>query len=665
MRTPLYRHPVAAVLCALCPLAGTTDRCAHATFTEQGASILGGTDFDARSASLADIDNDGDLDLFFQGGVGAQQLFRNNRIGTGTLGFTNISTALPSGLGSSWSAAWGDYDGDRRIDVFVGQSNFGDSGDVLRNNWPNGFTNASSTTGLNDPGFHQNVAWNDVDNDRDLDLIIAMEGPEPHQIYLQGPSGSFAPVGAAVGFQQPVGIKAYGMAMGDTDGDGDLDIYISTCRGDNNIRNNFYENRLAQTGFLQFVDIADTNGTQFMTNSYGAEFHDFDDDGDLDLFMVGADGQPSKLWRNNGGNMFTDVDTLTGHSLLTDTAGDLNGGRAVDYDNDGDLDLFFHDHLPRNGKNQARKLYRNDGNWQFTDVTVAQGLAATNQGAYDSTWGDIDLDGDQDLIAPTASNFAERVFVSDAANNGNHWLYVRLSGSTDNTTGIGAAVYATLDGGTTQQRTLRREANTNAGTFNQSDLPVHFGLGSADHIDELRIAWPDGTIQYLFDVEANQYITVSIIECDFDGNGQCNVADLNDLLEEGPVAAGVTVTPGANDQFDLTGDGVIDNADVDQWLAEAASGNGLRSPYQRGDANLDGAVDGTDFGAWNAQKFTSTLAWDAGNFDGNDSVDGSDFSVWNSHKFSSSSTVPEPVVGLLVLAFLIGLSQRKRRGAGW
>ena len=107
---------------------------------------------------LADIDNDGDLDLFFQGGggdgSGAEQLFRNNLIGGGTLTFTNITSTLPtSGLGPSWSAAWGDYDGDGRIDVFVGQSNLGGSGDVFHNNGASGFINASLSTGLNDPGF--------------------------------------------------------------------------------------------------------------------------------------------------------------------------------------------------------------------------------------------------------------------------------------------------------------------------------------------------------------------------------------------------------------------------------------------------------------------------------------------------------------------------------
>ena len=179
---------------------------AHAaTFTEQGSAVFGGLNVSGRSASLADIDNDGDLDVFFQGGgTESQKMLLNNIIGTGSFTFTDITaTILPNPtLQDSWSAAWGDYDGDGRIDVFVGQDNSTnsagvlagyDKGDVLKNNWPAPFTNTSVATGLNDAEFHQNEAWVDIDNDHDLDLLIGMEGPAKHQIYLQGPASISLP----------------------------------------------------------------------------------------------------------------------------------------------------------------------------------------------------------------------------------------------------------------------------------------------------------------------------------------------------------------------------------------------------------------------------------------------------------------------------------------
>jgi len=521
----------------------------RAAFTEQGATVLGGVNYSARSVSLADIDNDGDLDAFFQGSASStRQILRNNLIGTGTFTFTNVtSTWLPSGIGSSWSAAWGDYNGDGKIDVFVGQENSGIAGDLLRNTGSSLFNESSNNGVLNDPGFHQNVGWVDIDNDHDLDLLIGMEGPNPtdpkHAVYLQNwTTHTFTNVGAAVGFQAAEGIKAYGMAIGDSDGDGDLDVYISTCRADNNIRNNFYKNMLKETGSLSFVDIADTNGTQFMQNSYGTEFVDFDNDGDLDLYMTGADTQPTKIWRNDGNNQFTDIDTITGHPVLSSTGRDLNGSKAVDYDNDGDLDLYFHDNLSGTGVNH--KLFRNDGNWQFTEVTATEGLdtaaggAPVGAGGYDSVWADLDRDGDQDLIDPNNTSYSpdgqtviqtpERFFRNDASTNGNKWLYVDLIGPNWNTTGIGSSLYATMEDGSLNVVTLRREANTNIDTFNQSDLPVHFGLGTATHVEWLRVVWPDGTVQFLHDVAPNQYLQVSYsgaLQGDFNGDGSVDSAD--------------------------------------------------------------------------------------------------------------------------------------------
>ncbi len=127
--------------------------------------------------------------------------------------------------------------------------------------------------------------------------------------------------------------------------------------------------------------------------------------------------------------------------------------------------------------------------------------------------------------------------------------------------------------------------------------------------------------------------------CDFDGSGTCTIDDLNAMLAEGPIMNGVAVTPGVNDEFDLNGDNVIDNADRDLWLSSAAAQNGLGSPYKIGDANLDGFVDVSDFNAWNGAKFTSNLRWDRGDFNGDGFVEVPDFNAWNNNKFQSSDGV--------------------------
>lgn len=98
---------------------------------------------------------------------------------------------------------------------------------------------------------------------------------------------------------------------------------------------------------------------------------------------------------------------------------------------------------------------------------------------------------------------------------------------------------------------------------------------------------------------------------------------------------------------------LIDRAD---WLALAATENGLGSPYKLGDANLDGVVDGPDFISWNTAKFTANLLWSQGNFNADSDVDGQDFLAWNGNKFTSSDgagAVPEPATGMLTLVAML------------
>lgn len=151
------------------------------------------------------------------------------------------------------------------------------------------------------------------------------------------------------------------------------------------------------------------------------------------------------------------------------------------------------------------------------------------------------------------------------------------------------------------------------------------------------------------------------IPCDFDNDRLCNVADIDEMLGIGPIVGGVTVTPGVNDEFDLTADGVISLADRDKWLALAGSQNGFQSPYKPGDANLDGFVDGQDFIIWNENKFSSTLRWSQGNYNGDSINDGEDFLLWNSNKFTASDqvAVPEPITAPWLLIAVAAYACRR------
>lgn len=147
-------------------------------------------------------------------------------------------------------------------------------------------------------------------------------------------------------------------------------------------------------------------------------------------------------------------------------------------------------------------------------------------------------------------------------------------------------------------------------------------------------------------------VTTSHPSADFDFDSDFDCQDVNALVSQ--------IVSGAHlPAFDLSGDSLVDFADLSAWLAVAGSANlPSGNPYLPGDGNLDGVVDGSDFNLWNGNKFTSTAAWCSGDFNADGQVDGSDFSIWNSQKFTASdgiSFVPEPGVGWwLTLLLVVG-----------
>ncbi len=167
------------------------------------------------------------------------------------------------------------------------------------------------------------------------------------------------------------------------------------------------------------------------------------------------------------------------------------------------------------------------------------------------------------------------------------------------------------------------------------------------------ILHPTTAAHELFAGELYQQLTA--IDGDFDDNGQFDCADIDALVAE--IAAG-----GNDAQYDLTSDGFVDLDDRDAWLAEAGANNlPSGNEYLPGDATLDGNVDGSDFLAWNANKFALHAAWCAGDFNADGVIDGVDFLVWNSHKFTNAgdaASVPEPsglnALWLTVLAIVAG-----------
>jgi hypothetical protein len=168
-------------------------------------------------------------------------------------------------------------------------------------------------------------------------------------------------------------------------------------------------------------------------------------------------------------------------------------------------------------------------------------------------------------------------------------------------------------------------------TFGSPDLAAIANLEiHADTWGHGFVLWVDGA---RFDAPA-----------DFNDDGAFNAIDVDALVAA--IAQGMHL-PG----FDLTGDGLVDRSDLDEWLDYTGQANlGIGRVYRPGDANLDGVVDGSDFGIWNANKFTAVAAWSRGDFSADGQVDGSDFGIWNANKFTSSdanhgvvTALPTPV----------------------
>ena len=294
------------------------------------------------------------------------------------LPFMSMQTELFA-VPNSLSNAWGDYDNDGDLDLAVSLG----SGEVrLYRNDKGVLTSVGAQLGMPQAGSHElrGLSWGDYDGDGFIDLLGGSTPTDKLTVVLHNEAGKkFVDVAAAIGLTIP-GRSARQTNWVDYDNDGDLDVYSADRSGDNTMFRN------DQGTFTHvFVGVGPTDPRP----TVGACWLDMDNDGDLDLFLANQSGATDAMWRNDG-TAFTDVAQqlgMTGPKRTTDEGG--VGCAIGDYDNDGDLDIF----VPNYGHNQ---LYRNNNNGTFTDVARTLGVGVENH-AVGSDWGDFDNDGDLDL----------------------------------------------------------------------------------------------------------------------------------------------------------------------------------------------------------------------------------------------------------------------------
>jgi Tfp pilus assembly protein PilF len=436
------------------------------------------------TAALADVDGDGDLDLFLPNvqragsSAGQPALYENT-------GGRFARRPLPGAPPTAVAGIWGDYDNDGHADLYVLATG---GNRLLRNDGAWKFTDVTGGAAL--PAAERRTAvaaWVDADHDGDLDLLLG--GRDGLALYRNNGNGTFADLSSAVALAGPSADIA-GLALGDFDTDGDVDILAATRNGAPQFLQNDRLNRWS----------VGTTGAGLRAESGNAAVlaADFDKDGDGDLLLLRGDPYPARFYQNGGDGAFVPyqwTQPLTGGAAA-----------ALDYDNDGDLDIFV-PHGRWGGTGAPRPLLlANDGAGRFRDATRDVGLDATAfPDASAVVAADLDGDGDTDLLV--CRDGAGPLILRNDGGNRNRWLHLTLQGVLANRSGYGAAVE--VKAGSLWQRV---ELHMVGGVAAASNPRIEVGLGAAPTADFVRIVWPNAVLQSELEVAANQARAITEVQ---------------------------------------------------------------------------------------------------------------------------------------------------------
>lgn len=387
----------------------------------------------------------------------------------------------------SWSVAGGDIDGNGYNDLILGsgsQVSF-----VYANDNGTGYEEVNVAANI----FTQRTNMVDIDNDGHLDAFACHDVDQSHPYRNDG-------LGNLVEDQGLITTVAiggnYASIWTDFDNDGDIDMYMSKCRGgalpnDPQRINGLYQNN----GDGTFTEMAASVNMADNDQSWVTIFEDFDNDGDLDTYTVNHTWA-NRLMENDGTGYFTEVTAGSGID-----ADDLDSWACIgaDFDNDGYVDI-----LTQSFAN--KEFYHNDGNMQFT----AQALPF-----YDGSLGDLNNDGFIDVWT------GNTLWMNDG--NENHWVKFSLQGITSNINGIGARIEIYGDWGV-----QIRECRSGQSFAPMSTLDVHFGLGANTAMDSVVVNWPSGISITYVDLDIDQLNILPEAECLFSA-GEVTVSGITQL----------------------------------------------------------------------------------------------------------------------------------------
>ncbi len=450
----------------------------------------------SRSVNWIDYDNDGKLDLFVSRGpsTGATPYLYHNE-GNGVFTKITIGPLVTSSMKADGSS-WGDYNNDGLPDVCIvtwyNQNDF-----LYMNNGGNNFLFQGVNPISINAGYSETCSWGDYNNDGLLDLFVTNSAGTNHTnfLYKNLGSGNFQKqdTGAVV---SEINMPSRGVNWVDIDKDGDLDLFICNEGGQTNL---LYRNN----GDGSFTKITNTPLTQTGGNWWSASWGDYDNDGNLDVFISNSNGQKNALYKNNGNWNFTEI--------TSDTIVNEAGNNAItgwgDFDNDGDLDMFVTQAYYSGTTGLNNKLYKNmkmeTGTATFQRIDAGE-VTNNNGWTYGFAWGDYDRDGDLDIFCANTLNENElNALYRNNNNNGNKWVEFKCEGVTTNRSAIGSKIKlkATINGQSVWQM---REIDGQSGYCTQT-LEQHFGLGNATVIDSIKIEWQSGNTSVFTNVAVNKF----------------------------------------------------------------------------------------------------------------------------------------------------------------
>jgi tetratricopeptide (TPR) repeat protein len=399
----------------------------------------------------------------------AEDLFIDGHLLRGSLG-RFVETTGPAGIalgGRTTAAAFGDFDNDGRMDLFVATTG---RAALFRNAGDGRFEDVAAAAGLATPGPVSKALFVDLDHDGDLDLFLA--GPAGSRAYRNNLDGTFSETTAAMGLAGAGGSRD--AAFGDLDGDARTDLVVVGTDG----RLQLFHN----AGQGRFQDVTAAAGLATVRDAVAVTIGDYDNDGALDLFVTARDGATGGLYHNRGDGTF-ERDRAGG--ALRELAG-VAGHQAafVDFDNDGWLDLLVVGQGTA-GTRRGVLLFRNDGGKRFEDFSSS--LPASLRAGRAVTTADFDQDGDLDLVIADADGRA-RLLRNDGG-NANQYVDVRLVGlrqgsGKSNDFGLGAVIEL-------RARDLYQLRQV-------TDRTTHFGLGNHVKADVLRVRWTNGVSQTVY-----------------------------------------------------------------------------------------------------------------------------------------------------------------------